>query len=111
MSHGKINKNRKQVYEMICSHGIDEEQRMLYDSNTKETRAAFIEYMKHLIVKELEMVNDLPCEGDVKRHLNGLYNETLNHIETMKYKFIQNQEAFINAFIFLRVEERFIIKS
>lgn len=111
MSHEKINKKRKKVYEMICSHGIDEEERMLYDSNTEETRAAFIKYMKHLMMKELQMVKDLPCEGDVKRHLENLYNETLGHIETMKDKFVEKQEAFINPFIFLKIEERFIIKT
>lgn len=104
------NKIRK-VYEMVCSHGIDEEEKMLYTSNTQEIRAQFINNMKELMIRELEFVKGLPCEGDVKTHLEKIYNETLGYLDTMSETFVHEGEAFINAFIFLKIEERFLIEN
>ncbi|MGF2635178.1 hypothetical protein ACQUFW_01725 [Acinetobacter johnsonii] len=97
------------VYEMIFSMGLEEQERMVYLKNTRESREDFVCRMKDCVNREWESFNDFQGDVNVSIFLKEIYDEILFNIESLKYKFIDEGKAYKNAFIFFEIEEKNVI--
>lgn len=94
---------------MIFSKSADEIEKKLYFKNTYNTRKNFIFNIEVTIKEELESCVKSQKDNDKIRFYEQIYKETNQNLCTMKDTFIETGHVTISSYVFLTIEERFIL--